>query len=54
MLPLCIQVKKSLPIKLKDEFGDLVNIEVIDVDDKNNEQKYKQLVNSIDNFSDER
>lgn len=26
---------------------------VIDVDDKNNEQKYKQLVNSIDNFSDE-
>ena len=52
--PLCIQVKKSLPIKLKDEFGDLVNIEVIDVDDKNNEQKYKQLVNSIDNFSDER
>lgn len=51
--PLCIQVKKSLPIKLKGEFGDLVNIEVIDVDDKNNEQKYKQLVNSIDNFSDE-
>ena len=51
--PLCIQVKNSLPIKLKDEFGDLVNIEIINVDDKNNEQKYKQLVNSIDNFSDE-
>lgn len=45
--------KKIASNKTKGWIGDLVNIEVIDVDDKNNEQKYKQLVNSIDNFSDE-
>ncbi len=51
--PLCNQVKDSLPKKLKDEFGNTVNIKIINVDDKANEQEYEHFINSINAFKDE-
>lgn len=45
--------KKSLPNKLKKEFGNSVTVDIINVDEKNNDKKYEDLINSINNFSDE-
>lgn len=51
--PLCNQIKDSLPRKLKNEFGDAVNVEIINIDDKENEQRYEHFINSIKDFRDE-